>query len=282
MEQNDDARAPFLVLAHHRSGSNFLNDLLQSHPCIECINEPLSMHTRFFINCDLVPWSGDDFDPCGLHAGLDGHDTLRAFLSDMRRYLLQSSRWRVVGFKETGLFGKLEWLKAFLPGLKVLFLKRDPRAIVSSVLRSGLTEFWMYPSLVPPVFRDLFPDYASRVDPADSATRAAELAAMSVAARYALAERSIGLFEHQVLDLDEFIQEPARRLDALFGFLGAEPHAQPLSFLAQRQSLSRGGTFSSFRSGEEVRDAWRNRLSPRQIEAVDAVMRAAGGEDRSA
>jgi len=48
-----DLRAPFLLLAHHRSGSNLLNDLLQAHPCIECLNEPFSMHTPFFREHDL-------------------------------------------------------------------------------------------------------------------------------------------------------------------------------------------------------------------------------------
>jgi LPS sulfotransferase NodH len=37
-----DAAAPFLILAHHRSGSNFLNDLVQAHPCVDCINEPFT------------------------------------------------------------------------------------------------------------------------------------------------------------------------------------------------------------------------------------------------
>ena len=69
-KKHNDGRAPFLVLAHHRSGSNFLNDLLQAHPCIECLNEPLSMHTRFFRDCDLARWTHEDFDPRWLHRSL--------------------------------------------------------------------------------------------------------------------------------------------------------------------------------------------------------------------
>src|SRR5687767_12798578 len=102
------ARAPFFVMAHHRSGSNFLNDLLQSHPHLECINEPCSMHTGFFRECDLVPWLGSDFDPEVLHRSLMQHEGLRAYLADFKSYLLQSSSLRVLGFKETVLFGKLE------------------------------------------------------------------------------------------------------------------------------------------------------------------------------
>jgi LPS sulfotransferase NodH len=111
-------RAPYFVMAHHRSGSNFLNDLLQSHPRIECINEPFSMHTPFFRACDLEPWSVDEFTQDLLYPALD--DGLRAYLFDLRKYLSQSNSLRVLGFKDTVLFGKLAWLKAFLPSLKII------------------------------------------------------------------------------------------------------------------------------------------------------------------
>src|SRR5205085_5780827 len=104
---------------------------------------------------------------------------LRSYLLEMRQYLLKSSSQRVIGFKETALFGKLEWLKEFLPSLKIVFLQRDTRAIVSSVLRSGLTEFWLYRNLVPKAFRELCPNYRG-VDAGDMSGSDAELAAMSV------------------------------------------------------------------------------------------------------
>src|SRR3954468_20497935 len=83
---------PFLVMAHHRSGSNFLNDVLQSCAGIECLNEPLSMHTRFFRDHDLAPWGADDHDPALLHASLGGDPTVREFLLELKAYLGQSRR----------------------------------------------------------------------------------------------------------------------------------------------------------------------------------------------
>lgn len=271
-----EPRAPFLLLAHHRSGSNFLNDLLQSHPALECINEPLSMHTRFFRQCDLVRWSRADHDTHLLHRDLAGQAGLRDFLDELRRYLLRSTHERVVGFKETVLFGKLEWLKAFLPSLKIVYLTREPHAVVSSVLRSGLTELWRYRDLVPPAFLALHPHYQSRVDPCDAPAREAELAAMSVATRQALARRTLHLFEHRVLALEAVMQDPARCMQALTDFLGVAPHPDQATFLARRQGASRGGAFSSFRVPEEVQSAWRRHLSARQVEAVEHVMAAAG------
>src|SRR5687767_880319 len=93
-----DPRAPFFVMAHHRSGSNFLNDLLQKHSCIECLNEPLSMHTRFFREHDLAPWYADEFDPESLHPSLADQAPLRAYLLELRQYLSQSTSRRIVGF----------------------------------------------------------------------------------------------------------------------------------------------------------------------------------------
>jgi hypothetical protein len=271
-------RAPFLLLAHHRSGSNFVHDLLQSHPRIECINEPLSMHTRFFRQCDLVRWSEADYDPMFLHVALAKHEGLRTFLLDLRQYLLRSDEDRVMGFKETALFGKLEWVKEFLPTLRILLLTRDPRAVVSSVLRSGLSEFWRYHDLVPHAFHEIFPHYARRSDASDPAIRDAEIAAMSVVTRRELARRTVNLFEHRLVSLEEVMRDPAGSLQSLTAFLGVESHPDPFSFLRRRQVASRGGAFSSFRAPEDVQIAWRRHLSAGQIEVTEDVLSAAQRE----
>lgn len=279
------SRAPFLLLAHHRSGSNFLNDVLQAHPAIECINEPLSMHTGFFRECDLEHWAAADFDPEQLHPALAGHPELRDFLGEFRRYLLQSNELRVIGLKETVLFGKLTWLKAFAPPLKIVFLKRDPREIVSSVLRSRLMVLWRYGELVPPSFARMFPHYRSRVAAGDPAARAAETVAMSIVVRYELAQRTLGLFDHVVLHLDEFRHEPVQCLDTVSAFLGVTTHPRQLAFLRARQEISRGGAFSSFRAREEVENRWRRDLNEAQLQAIDDVLQAvswAGHRERAA
>lgn len=270
-----EARSPFFLMAHHRSGSNFLHDLLQAHPNLECINEPLSMQTRFFRRCDLVQWSLADYRPDCLHVALARHHGLRAYLQEMREYLLQSDARRVVGFKETALFGKLEWLKAFLPTLKVLWLVREPRAIVSSVLRSGLSDFWCYRDLVPRAFRQQCPHYVGLPDDDDPAARDAEVAAMSVAVRYALARRELPLFEHLMLPLDQAISQPQAFLQSASRFLGVEPHEDQLAFLYGRRGESRGGLFSSYRHPDDVALGWRRHLSPVQVEVIERVMLAA-------
>ena len=268
--------APFLVLAHHRSGSNFLNDVLQAHPALECLNEPLSMHTGLFRQCDLIRWDAKDYDPERLHASLAEEPELRGFLIELRSYLLQSTERRTVGFKETVLFGKLGWLQAFMPSLRIIFLRRDPRAIVNSVLRSGLMNFWRYQDTVPPVFQRLFPAYASQLRAHEHDALAAELVAMSVVVRYELARTSIGGFEHCVLPFEELLLNPAEELIKITTLLGVAPHPAPLSFMHERATDSRGGTFSSFRRGGDVANAWQAHLSPRQCQVIEEVLHAAG------
>lgn len=253
-----------------------MNDLLQAHPCIECLNEPLSMHTSSFRACDLEQWTASDFDPQWLHASLAGEPELRDFLGEFRSYLLQSSAQRVVGFKETVLFGKLEWLKALLPTLKIVYLTRDPREIVSSVLRSRLASLWRYAELVPPAFTQHFPAYRSRSGVSrDPVLRATEVVAMSIAVRDEMARRTLGLFEHQVLPLDELTREPERCVATVSALLGVMPHPDQLDFVRERQGISRGGAFSSFRSQEAVASHWRRDLSAAQLQVIADVLRAA-------
>lgn len=270
-----DSRAPYFLLAHHRSGSNFLNDLLQSHRCLECFNEPFSMHTGFFLRRDLSEWTGEQYRDPELHPELAPYRGLREYLHEMRDYVMLSSSERVIGFKDTLLFDKLSWLKAFMPNLKIILLRRDPHAIVSSVLRSRLIDFWAYSHLVPPAFTALFPAYVSRAQRSDPAVAAAEIAAMSVATRYALAARSLRLFDHREVQLERLLGEPHETLEMLEDFLGVAADEGPQRFLDDRFRADRGGTFSSYRQRQSVLDGWRGHLSASQVAVIDDVMQCA-------
>lgn len=267
---------PYLLLAHHRSGSNFLTDLLQAHPLVECLNEPLSMHAPFFRVHDLQPWSATEFDAQRLHPSLPPCGELLDYLHALRQYLTSANPQRVIGFKETGLFGKLDWLRAYLPGMKLVFLWRNPHAIVSSVIRSGLVDFWRYRELVPPAFVRLFPHQASLALTATESepVNVAMLATMSVVVRYELTRRALGAFDHLVLGLDAVARDPAQALNAIARLLGFEPHPSPMQFALARGSTNRGGTFSSFRDPAEVAQRWQGHLDKHQVEAIDRVLQA--------
>jgi hypothetical protein len=178
----------------------------------------------------------------------------------------------VIGFKDTILFEKLEWLKAFIPPLRILFLRRDPRSIVSSVLRTNLLELWDYARLVPPAFRKIRPNYVSRIDASDTEAAAAEIVAMSVVTRCEFAARAIRNFEHMEVHLGDLMRDPAQWLEAIAEFLGVPAHEGPLSFLRERQAVSRGGMFSSFRLQGDVQHTWERHLNASQLQAIEDVM----------
>lgn len=229
------------------------------------------MHTRLFRQQDLVVWEREDFDPHLLHRSLLEEPGIRSYLLELRQYLWKSRAGRVIGFKDTCLFGKLGWLKAFIPDLKIILLRRDMRAIVASALRSQLVGFWSYANLVPPAFDRVFPGYCSNVGVGDSAVHAAELVAKSVAVRYELARRTLGIFDHCVVELSDTMTEPDACLAKLVDFLDVPAAAEPLSFLQARRLQSRGGTFSSFRTADDVERTWARYLTPAQLQAVEAV-----------
>jgi hypothetical protein len=156
-------------------------------------------------------------------------------------------------------------------------LKRDARAIVSSVLRSDLLEFWDYARFVPPAFKAMHPNYVSRARTADAA--AAEIVAMSVVTRYEMARRTIHGFEHRELHLENLMRKPQEALEEITAFLGVEPHDGPLSFLKRRQTASRGGSFSSFRTRDDVERAWERHLNAGQVQAIDEVVQCERGHE---
>lgn len=229
------------------------------------------MHTRLFREQDLTIWRREDFDPAMLHHSLRAEPGISAFLLELRQYLWKSREGRVIGFKDTCLFGKLGWLKAFIPDLKIIFLRRDMRAIVASALRSRLVGFWAYVDLVPPVFAQVFPGYVSQTDPQDAAARMAELVAQSVAVRYELARQTLDDFNHCVVELDELLRAPDQCLRRLTAFLEVPGAQQALDFLHARRIQTRGGTFSSFRTADDVESTWRRYLTAPQLQAVDQV-----------
>jgi hypothetical protein len=131
---------------------------------------------------------------------------------------------------------------------------------------------------VPPRFEALCPGY--RREAADAGAQQAELVAMSVAVRRDLARRSLGRFVHHDVCLETFSKDPRAGLQSLSRFLGLEPHADQLQFLEQREAVTRGGRYSSFRAASDVQGAWRRHLSDAQRAAVEAVLQAVDASAR--
>lgn len=239
---------PFMILSHGRSGSNFLNDLIQIHPLLECIDEPFSMHTMIFKEVDLIPWYAKDFCEETLHPSLKSCPHVILFLRNLREFLTNPYDSQIRGMKETRLFEKLEWLKQFLPQLKIVFLVRDPRAVVYSSVKIRMYE-WDYIKKIQ--WHSLFD--VDIEDPIKLCTR-------SWKTRFWLAKEGLKLFEHFVVRLEDIVLEPDKYLEELFNFIGTCFTVQQRNFFCTSHSQSRGSEFSTFRTQETILNSWKKGL----------------------
>jgi len=144
---------PFCLLSHHRSGSNFLNELIRSHSLLSSLKEPFAQHLSLFAECDIERWEAQ---PPPERAAWLADPFVQAYLNDLRGWLLAAPRR---GFKETRLAEKLVWLEALVSPVRLILLVRDPRAVTVSILRRPhLIDYWIPVSqlahLPPSTFRD--------------------------------------------------------------------------------------------------------------------------------
>ena len=246
---------PYLIISHHRSGSNFLNNLIQQHPNCECINEPFSMHTKFFRNIDLVPWKRRDFDPNYLHSSLKNKPRIILFLKEIRDFLLNQYYGKYVrGIKETILFEKLEWLKCFIPNLKIIFLVRDPRCVVNSLLKSKLYILLNYKQRISENIDNYYPeidiDYNNPL----------HLCTWSWKIRINLAKKNLKNFNFITIKLEELILNPTLNLFKIMNFLGLSVNKDQLIFFEETHSCTRGKTYSSYREINSILFDWEKEL----------------------
>ncbi|MFJ8011255.1 sulfotransferase [Streptomyces sp. NPDC096339] len=251
--------APFLIIGHHRSGTNFLGELIQRNTAVACANEPFSMHTDFFRDNDLRPWSAAAYDQAVLHPELYSSPKIVLFLQELRKWLGSSPEGCRRGFKETLLYEKLPWLGEYLPGLRVIHLVRDPRAVTASVLDvPEADELWKYSVTVTRYLEEQLGH------PPGDALDPFELCLHSIGIRWELARRSLAAFEHITVRLEDLVEQPEDALGRLMGFLDLEPTDEQRDFILDSQRESRGGRYSSYRSRDSVLNSWRSRLTEAQ------------------
>ncbi len=245
----------FLVLSHHRSGSNFLTDTLQQHDCLTVIDEPLSMHTGIFPELDLVRWTAEEYDEEVLHHALTRAPVAQRFVRDLFDYLRSAPPGRGRGFKETILFEKLPWLHRALPAIRVIHLVRDPRAVVHSLLRLPMRKQWRYERSVP-FYARTYGDVTLDLRSDNELDRCIS----SWLIRHREAVTWLSRFGYVTVRLEDIVRSPDGELHRLMGFLGFEVRPRQLDFIARSQSESRGGPYSTFRHRDEILHAWETGL----------------------
>lgn len=245
----------FLLLSHHRSGSNFLCNLLCSNENVVCINEPLSMHTSFFYEKDLIPWTVEEYDDEFLHASLKSYPKLIEYLRELKAYIVEESNGnRALGFKETLLFEKLPWFKKFIPEIKIIYLVRDPRAVVNSVMRNDMYKIWNYDTTVR--------KYLNKYNLELNVSTPFELAVWSWKIRDGLFHKYKNLFEYRIVKLEDIVNNPEEKANELMSFLNMKLSDSQIEFLSKVYvDDKKGKAFSVFTSKERVLNDWRGKVS---------------------
>lgn len=259
---------PFFVVGTQRSGTTLLGRMLDAHPRLYCLNELAGAETpaplwHAYEHLQAAPASaaalaGMLVQRLGLRAPyaagsactvLDHVD--RALASKAREQ--GKARW---GIKDPRLTYFLARFRARFPDAQFVFIVRDPRAVCSSYLRQREN--------VANVF------HGARLWCEEVARQRA----------FADAHRASAYW----LRYEDLVHAPERELRALMGFLGERYHEAQLRYHERRPDMViHAGNIDVTRAVQvNLAARWRSRLTPGQIEVVEALaaapMRALGYE----
>lgn len=253
---------PFMLLGHHRSGTNFLTDVLQAHPEVSMVDEPLSVHTRGFRDTDLLVWGADQWDDVRVHDALVDHPMSRARFQRLREFVTAPGEV-VRGFKETILFEKMPWLHAAVPGLRTVLVVRDPRAVVGSLLKHDVDAIWEYSRALE---RYVGQPGAHRELVATGSPLARSVSSWRVRHRELLGAPPPGL---RVFRLEDLVRDDSDVLAEMMRHIGLEPHEAQHRTMKEHQREHRGGMYSTYRTLDQVLNEWRRTLRPDEVAYVE-------------
>lgn len=254
---------PILILGHPRSGTNFVSAIFSSHPSVNLLVEPLSQHSRFFSDYDSVYWKKTDFDPVNLHVALMAMPAAIEFAREFKKWLyFDTGEARV--FKETTFFFQLEWLKEYLPDLKIIYIERNPHGVVSSFKKSDFFNRWNYSERFRVLAEQVnnckdLEGYRPMVAKVSGSSWVDQLTTMWYI-RTREARKGLQLFDHNIFKYEDLIVNPQLQFAEMFKFAGLELTNQVMETIRDRCQETRGGEFSTFRDSKKVAGEWKRVL----------------------
>jgi len=260
---------PFSLLGHHRSGTSFINDLVRTHPSVTSISEPLSQHLDLFRRPFSAHWPANSCaDTCSHPSIAPGGET-EVYLQELRRWLWAPGR--VHGFKETALFEQTPWLYRLLGLLPTILIVRDPRAVVSSIVRRGLHKtYWDYKQRLH-VYSCQSANFLDLNDYSDPIVLAATYWTMSMS----LALQQSKEYGWIIVRLEDVIQNPTIWLPRIMNAIGVDVHSTQWDFLYDAWQETRGAAHSHHRATHDVLDSWKEVLSNEDQRTVVSIAREA-------
>ena len=250
----------FVLLGQHRSGTNYLLDLIRHHPAVDTINEPFSMHLDFFRE-DETPWSSEDYEVDILHKCLQPFPETVEYIKDLNHWL-NFPFPNVRGFKETALFEKWDWINRVLCYDKLIIIVRDPRATIASVLRRDLhRSWWDYKSRLITYYN--LTDVRSVID-SPLLTCAAILKV-----RMGYLRKIMGKESCLVVRLEDIVNSNGSEVQRVMEYLGLDLHLEQIEFITETSSETRDFTYSNYRQTDQVLHSWKKIIKGKDCEMVE-------------
>lgn len=244
---------PVSILGHPRSGTNFLTHVIRTDERTSCMIEPFSLHSRYASENESRYWGAKDYDSHFYHKDLASLPGTQKYFSDFRKWAYTETG-DIRLFKETTFLLQMEWLSLYLPGLKVIYLERNPQAVVESFKTNNLFEKWGYEKKYQVLAQELAkPELSaySKLPRPEQPSWISQLLFLWYV-KTTEAKRKLNLFEHMTISYDDLSRKPLESFERAFAFMGLDLRASVRHEIDERTSKSRGGFHSTFRSREEM------------------------------
>jgi formylglycine-generating enzyme required for sulfatase activity len=280
----------FLLLGEQRSGTNWLKAVLDSHPDIRLLMEPLLLHNGgSFEENPLHHMRFSDADkkqPGILHTGLETNPYGQTITKSIIDWLLTDDG-RVKGIKEVDMAFHLGWLLSCLPAIKIIRINRDLRGNVASYLKDGLLKAWGLEKKFELMLQTIRANpeleslYGSLFSTRSTLLPDHQKIALLFAVAKAETDRNLSKQHGKVLRVgyEELVSNPFDTLDLVLNFLKVSFSQQTASYLHETVSQSRAeGTYNIHRAkvGENGALDFVNHLTPSQAADVESIAREFG------
>lgn len=272
----NETRAPILVIGHPRSGTNFVSSIIMSDPSVSFLVEPFSQHSAIFSTYEFKRWERTDFDQDSFHSAFRGMPETIRFLKDFKKWLyFDTGELRI--FKETMFFLQLGWLREYLPDLRVIYIERNPRGVVSSFKKANLFERWNYSKR----FSMLSEQVSACDDLAEYRTMVARTSSGSWVDMLTTiwyiktreAKKGLQHFDHICIEYEDLVKNPESRFADIFKFAGLNLMDQVVQTIRDKCRETRGAEFSTFRDSKQIVDEWKSLLDKGEKKSIRQCLR---------
>lgn len=246
-----------ILLGHPRSGTNYLKALLAANPLIFSLNEPFSLHFKHFLDNDCSIWSSDDYNEEFLHEKLKGDTHTIVKLKKLQKALKEKRLDSVRLIKETTFLTQLEWFHKYLGvDLPIIFLTRNPYAVISSFKKSRLFRKWGYGSRYDRLKKSCKESaraYMPLFELADKfESEEAKLAVIWIIRNSEAILKLNALYNYKLVRYEDLIDDTDTQIRDIMDFIGLDVHPNQQSLISKSQKGVKGiNRYSSFRKKEE-------------------------------